>query len=837
MARVQQFNVPQSYRDKILKWNGWGYNDSAFILDDTGVVTFTGSRYDMSGMKMPYFRPWFEANMGVRAEYRTPSQIRTELHAPEAVDNQEFIDFLKANDISYSNAAQHRIVRSHGHTVHDIVRLRHGKLARIPDLVVWPKSEQQVIKAGIIGQSLDRQLNAKGYTCGHEPDSIEFSSLGGWVATRASGMKNKYGNIEDLLVQVNMVTSRGVIRKHCQVPRISSGPDIHHIVLGSEGTLGVITEVTIKVFPLPEVKKYGSIVFPTFEHGVDFFREVAKQMLCDMKIEEMVAATIVYEGSAGEVEAQERRLARIADKYGGLPGGEENGKYGYRLTFAIAYLRDLGMEYGVIGESFETSVPWDKVTNLCRNVKQVIKREAKANGLTRPFLASCRVTQVYDSGACVYFYFAFNYRGMHNPLEVYDKIEIAARDEIIACGGSISHHHGVGKLRRQWMPGIVGEVGISLLKAIKKELDPQVTTYCTKLSRELPKRQLRRDQCHGMTQLANLIVVADGEMIEDIGQRYKLGLVFVMSLCSKLLPALSEALRKGECGRIGVVGGSSLYTGAPYFAAITSLKVGCDLVHVFCPPEAAPIIKSYSPELMVHPSYDQDTLKESLHRVDALILGPGLGREDRVKPVIEYVIESAREKLMPIVIDADALFLLASKLSLVKGYPKAILTPNFPEFTRLYQHAFGVDEIDSEKRHSGEAANMLAKHLGCTIFQKGATDIITDGKQQNWIPLWYSRAALAGTSSFTQLKKIKPRTGDSGAFDEVLAGRPPWAIVMYQVAEFRKCEQSPTITAALAASELIRSAAREAFHRCGRSMTASDMIGEVATLIHSVEPK
>lgn len=73
-------------------------------------------RYDMSGMKMPYFRPWFEANMGVRAEYRTPSQIRTELHAPEAVDNQEFIDFLKANDISYSNAAQHRIVRSHGHT-------------------------------------------------------------------------------------------------------------------------------------------------------------------------------------------------------------------------------------------------------------------------------------------------------------------------------------------------------------------------------------------------------------------------------------------------------------------------------------------------------------------------------------------------------------------------------------------------------------------------------------------------------------------------------------------------------------------------------------------------
>lgn len=288
----------------------------------------------------------------------------------------------------------------------------------------------------------------------------------------------------------------------------------------------------------------------------------------------------------------------------------------------------------------------------------------------------------------------------------------------------------------------------------------------------------------------------------------------VMSLCSKLLPTLSEALRKGECGRIGVVGGSSLYTGAPYFAAITSLKVGCDLVHVFCPPEAAPIIKSYSPELMVHPSYDQDTLKESLHRVDALILGPGLGREDRVKPVIEYVIESAREKLMPIVIDADALFLLASKLSLVKGYPKAILTPNFPEFTRLYQHAFGVDEIDSEKRHSGEAANMLAKHLGCTIFQKGATDIITDGKQL----------------CFGKTVGSPRRCGGQG---DLLNG----ALAVFSYWAEKKCEQSPTITAALAASELIRSAAREAFHRCGRSMTASDMIGEVATLIHSVEPK
>ncbi|KAJ1355156.1 Alkyldihydroxyacetonephosphate synthase [Parelaphostrongylus tenuis] len=272
--------------------------------------------------------------------------------------------------------------------------------------------------------------------------------------------------------------------------------------------------VTIKIFPLPEVKRYGSLVFPDFAHGVAFFREVARQRiqpaslrLVDNEqfimgqalklevnsywaalksslsrlyitkwkgfhIDEMCAATCVFEGSLDEVNNEERRLYALAEEYNGVVGGEENGRYGYRLTFAIAYLRDLAMEFGVLGESFETSVPWDKVLSLCRNVKTLIKRLAKNLGVQYPVLASCRVTQVYDAGACVYFYFGFNTRGLHNGLEVYDKIETAARDEIIACGGSISHHHGIGKLRKQWMLTTQGVVGIALLKAIKMELDP-----------------------------------------------------------------------------------------------------------------------------------------------------------------------------------------------------------------------------------------------------------------------------------------------------------------------------------------------------------------------------
>jgi alkyldihydroxyacetonephosphate synthase len=575
MPLVQEYNVPRTYRDEILKWNGWGYNDSHFDLTEDNTVYLTGNRYELSGKDLPSLRPWFEENLKVDISKTRPSQKLSDVKIPDAIDNQNFIDFLRENGISFSNAPNYRLIRSHGHTIHDMLMLRYGSPDRIPDIVVWPQSENDVEKivdtankfnvaiipigggtsvsnalncpneehrticsldmsimdkiiyidetnftcraqAGIVGQEFEKLLNEKGFTCGHEPDSIEFSTLGGWISTRASGMKkNKYGNIEDLLVHVNIVTSKGLIRRQCQVPRISSGPDIHHIILGSEGTYGVITEATVKIFPLPECKKYGSIVFPNFHLGVEFFREVAKlriqpaslrlvdneqfimgqalkmkaesywQELTSklgklyitkwkgFKVETMVAATCVFEGKADEVEAHLKQLNSIAEKFGGIASGEENGRYGYRLTFAIAYLRDMGMEYGLVGESFETSVPWDRVEKLCSNVKQLMIRKGKELGVAVPVLATCRVTQVYDVGACVYFYLGFNANGVADALHVYDEIETAARDEIIACGGSISHHHGIGKLRKHWLPSTVGNVGISVLKSIKNELDPR----------------------------------------------------------------------------------------------------------------------------------------------------------------------------------------------------------------------------------------------------------------------------------------------------------------------------------------------------------------------------
>ncbi|KAL1785420.1 alkyldihydroxyacetonephosphate synthase, peroxisomal [Sigmodon hispidus] len=566
-------------RQELMKWNGWGYNDSRFLFNKKGQVELTGKRYPLSGLALPTLKDWIQNTLGVSLEHKTTSKQQNMAslnpsEAPPSIVNEDFLQELKETGISYSQEADDRVFRAHGHCLHEIFLLREGMLERIPDIVVWPTCHDDVVKivnlackhnlciipigggtsvsyglmcpaeetrtiisldtsqmnrilwvdennltahveAGITGQELERQLKESGYCTGHEPDSLEFSTVGGWISTRASGMKkNIYGNIEDLVVHMKMVTPRGVIEKSSQGPRMSTGPDIHHFIMGSEGTLGVITEATIKIRPTPEYQKYGSVAFPNFEQGVACLREIAKQRCAPASIRlmdnqqfqfghalkpqvssiftsfldglkkfyitkfkgfdpnQLSVATLLFEGDREKVLQHEKQVYDIAAKFGGLAAGEDNGQRGYLLTYVIAYMRDLGLEYYIVGESFETSAPWDRVIDLCRNVKERIRRECKEKGVQFAPLSTCRVTQTYDAGACIYFYFAFNYRGISDPLTVFEQTEAAARDEILANGGSLSHHHGVGKLRKQWLKESISDVGFGMLKSVKEYVDP-----------------------------------------------------------------------------------------------------------------------------------------------------------------------------------------------------------------------------------------------------------------------------------------------------------------------------------------------------------------------------
>jgi alkyldihydroxyacetonephosphate synthase len=554
----------------------WGFRDTAFRLRPDGVVQLTGSRYELSGKELPELLGWVHDTIhpDVRPDDLNPSAYPPAI--PEPRRNAGFLEEARKilGDDAVSEDAEIRLRHGHGHTQEEMYRIKYGRLERVPDLVVYPDCEEQVealvqaalrhevsivpygggtnvtdalrcpsgeqrtivsldmsrlnrilwidptnrmacIQAGAVGRHLNEGLARHGFTLGHEPDSVEFSTLGGWIATHCSGMKkNRYGNIEDLVLGLRVVTARGVLERPGAAPRESVGSgDLRRWIFGSEGCLGIVTSATLKIFPLPESQVYGSIIFPDFESGVRFLYELERagnvpasvRLVDNMQFQmsqmlkprseglrklksaaeklyvtrirgfdaqRMTACTLVFEGSREEVAEQQKTTGRIARRHGGIAGGAENGRRGYQLTYGIAYIRDWVMNHYLIAESFETSVPWSQVQTLCENVKRRLREEHSKRGLPGKPYITCRVTQLYETGVCVYFYFAFYFKGVERPSEVYSEIEHAARDEVLNSGGSLSHHHGIGKIRQHFLPRIVSPGTLSFAREIKSAVDP-----------------------------------------------------------------------------------------------------------------------------------------------------------------------------------------------------------------------------------------------------------------------------------------------------------------------------------------------------------------------------
>jgi alkyldihydroxyacetonephosphate synthase len=556
----------------------WGYRDTAFVISPAGHAMLTGTRYGLSGRELPDLLPWIRQTLGVPLAADDTHDSMYPPAVPPAVVNEGFL--ADAHSILGTSAVSAdpvvRLRRGHGQALDEMYAIKYDRLERVPDLVIFPDSEAQIshvvesavrhdvslipfgggtnvsdalrcpvdemrmivavdmrrmnrvlwidpdnrmacIEAGAAGSHIQRQLAQHGFTLGHEPDSIELSTLGGWIATHASGMKkNRYGNIEDIVLDVTAVTPQGVIRRTSVPPRESVGFDPRRMLFGSEGSLGIITRAVVKIFPLPDVERYDAIIFPTFERGLAFLHDLTReatppasvrlvdnlqfqlsQMLKPkatglkaairraekifvMKVRgfdpsQMTASTIVFEGSRDEVARQNAAVGRLARRHGGMRAGAENGRKGYELTFGIAYLRDFIMKHHVIAESFETSVSWSDALALCTNVKRRLVEEYEARKLPGIPFVTCRVTQLYQTGVAVYFYFGFSHKGVERPAEVYAELEDAARDEILASGGSLSHHHGVGKIRRGFLPRVFSPASMAWAADVKRAIDPSNT--------------------------------------------------------------------------------------------------------------------------------------------------------------------------------------------------------------------------------------------------------------------------------------------------------------------------------------------------------------------------
>lgn len=268
------------------------------------------------------------------------------------------------------------------------------------------------------------------------------------------------------------------------------------------------------------------------------------------------------------------------------------------------------------------------------------------------------------------------------------------------------------------------------------------------------------------------------------------------------VPQLNNDLHKGQSGRIGVVGGSFEYTGAPFFAGMSALKFGADLVHIFCCRDAAIPIKSYSPELIVHPVLDDanDPIKliePWLERLHVVIIGPGLGRDPIVFSTIRRLIDVCRNLKKPLVLDADALFLISQDLTLITNYPGAILTPNVVEFNRL----FGENDFAKKINELG---------LSVTILKKGYNDIV-----------------YSGINKMNDFESIQGGNGRRcGGQGDILSG---CLAVFYAWANKTNDPESAKI-ACIGASHFLKALNTTTFGIKGRSMMATDMIEQ----IHSV---
>lgn len=556
--------------------HGWGFADTRFEISADNHLTMTGSRYPISGKQLPSFIPFIESELGIKIDASTISPALYDIaSAPPGIENVEvktWLDDRFKDNAVYEEAD--RIRHSHGHTHEDMYNLKHG-FERVVDAVIYVDGEKDVrdlmafankndsicmipfgggtnvtnalscsenenryivsvdmsrmnqilwidsenkmaeIQAGAIGTELDKELSKYGFHTGHEPDSNEFSTLGGWISTAASGMKQaRYGNIENIVLSVKLITPTGDLVKYEAHPRTSTCLDIKQLIFGSEGNLGIITSATIKLHVRPEVREYDSILFPTFKEGVKFFRHLSETNVVPASIrlvdnrqfrfgqaikpeksrtgkivsalqkkyvlgwkgfdkDTMVACTILYEGDRENVNYQKKVLAKIAPRYGGMFAGAESGKSGYILTYAIAYIRDIGARIGIMAESFETAVPWNKIHDVCNAVQKTVDEQhavQKING--KPFI-SWRISQIYDQGVCIYFYYAFDCSGLGRPDQVYSAIEAKCRRAIMDNGGSLSHHHGVGKIRKRFIGELYNDTSRSVAQAIKKSVDPR----------------------------------------------------------------------------------------------------------------------------------------------------------------------------------------------------------------------------------------------------------------------------------------------------------------------------------------------------------------------------
>jgi alkyldihydroxyacetonephosphate synthase len=537
---------------KHMKWWGWGKEGVAFHFDDK-----------------PAFAPFVKTAVGLdltTTAAQEPVAFES-LSTPKSRATKTLIASLTAivGEDNVSTDDELRVVHTYGKSIRDLLRIRASLIKRAVDVVVYPATESDVqkivdlaatknviiipfgggsniagslepiagerrtvisldlgllsrvididegsglarIEAGAQGPDIEEQLGARGWTMGHFPDSFTHSTLGGWVATRSSGMQSdKYGDIADIARGMRLVRPDGVTVIRA-LPSSSTGPSVREMILGSEGRLGVITEVTVNVHRIPEVREINGYLFPNWESGIQAMRAIAESdahpivtRVSDARESGFSFATskekkgfdaqkllmsvlgrrgwdldginlsfIGFEGSASHVSYEKKIVARIVRKNGGLPVGKGPGVLYDQKKFDTPYLRDFLLDRGAAADVSETAAPWSKLNELHDAVYAAANAAYDQIGITGWIMS--HLSHSYHSGACLYFTFAFVYK--NDAIAEYDIVKRAIQQAFIDNGGTLSHHHAVGLEHAPWLADDVSAGGVALVHGLFDTADP-----------------------------------------------------------------------------------------------------------------------------------------------------------------------------------------------------------------------------------------------------------------------------------------------------------------------------------------------------------------------------
>jgi len=543
-----------------MKWWGWGHEGVGFHWEDKpGFAPFVKYAVGLDLHTAPVVgMPDFD-KLTVAKSLATPA-FTASLASVVGEDN-------------VTTDKMERVVHAYGKSIRDLIRVRANQIERTPDVVVYPADEDEVqrvvdlaiaadaviipfgggsniasslepradesrvvlsldmgrmrelvsideesglavIQAGALGPDLEQQLNARGWTIGHYPDSFTHSSLGGWIATRSSGMQSdKYGDIADIVRGLHVVRPGGILVIRA-IPSASTGPSVREMIVGSEGRLGIITEATVQVHRTPAKRDVYGYFFPNWEAGTAAMQEIAESdaspsitrvsdaretgfSLATSKerhgfdkfaadtvlptlmkskgwakqpggLENICLSFIGFEGGEAHAKRQKKLVDAIVKKHGGMGVGKGPGVLYDQKKFDTPYLRDFLLDRGAAGDVSESAMPWSKINQLHDAVRVAADKAFDEIGIQGWIMS--HLSHSYHSGACLYFTFAFVMGD--DPIGEYNVVKSAIQQAFIDNGGSLSHHHGVGLEHAPWLEQDISAEGVAVMRGLFEAVDP-----------------------------------------------------------------------------------------------------------------------------------------------------------------------------------------------------------------------------------------------------------------------------------------------------------------------------------------------------------------------------